>query len=146
MRRIVVTAIGIAVMALCSCSVRAAQDDHADQGASKAQLNKTNPSATINTELALKALIESIKAGDEKKNVTLVGVLNLGSNPKLDPSKLTIGNASVQFGHHLDKDKYDKKTVLIKADIRNADGLTWDAQVQGNMIVNVQHVEIVEQP
>jgi hypothetical protein len=137
---------GIAVMALCSCSERAAEDGNADQGAFKTELSKTDLSGTINTEDTLKALIESTSAGEEKKNVTLVGILDLGSNPKLDPSKLIIGNASIYFGHHLDKDTYNGQTVLVKAEIRHADGKTWDAQVQGHMIVNVQHVEIVKQP
>lgn len=78
--------------------------------------------------------------------MTLVGKLDLGSNPKLDPSKLIIGTASVNIGHYLDKDKYNGQTVLVKADIRHADGKTWDAQVLGHMIVNVQHIEIVAQP
>ena len=146
MRRIMAMAMGIAVVVLSSCSERAAQDGNADQGVTKAGLKRAYPSGTINTEDALRALIESIKAGEEKKNVTLVGMLDLGSNPKLDPSKLIIGNASVYFGHHLDKDKYDKHTVLFKADIRNPDGKTWDAQVAGHMLVNVQEVEIIEDP
>ena len=104
-----------------------------------AELSETE---IIRTEERLTTLLGSIGAGEVAKNVTLVGKLDLGSNPKLDPSELIIGKTSVNFGHYLDKDKYNGQTVLVKADIRNP-GKGEGSQVSGHMIVNVQHVEII---
>jgi hypothetical protein len=125
-------------LSLCSCSSMPEDSPSSELGDAA--------ETTIRTEERFTALLESIAPGEVAKSVTVVGKLDLGSNPKLDPSKLSIGTTSVNFGHYLDKDKYHGQTVLVKADIRNPDGKTWDAQVPGYMIVNVKHIEIIEQP
>ena len=141
MRRIMIVGMLAAMISLSSCSNRIERETNSDT-----ELSDTYQSGIIKTEDALRSLLKSIKAGEVRKDVTMVGKLDLGSSPKFDPHKLFVGKASVNFGHYLDKDKYNDQTVLVKADIRLHDGKTWDAQVLGHMIVNVQHVEILEQP
>jgi hypothetical protein len=139
MKAIMSVLMSVALFALCSCANSPKQN-------SRAELSGPGKSVTIRTGETLSALLGSIEVGEVEQNVTLIGKLDLGTNPKLDPAKLRVGNSAVLFGHYLDKQKYDGQTVLIKADIvHNAEGKT-DAQVLGHMIVNVQHVEIVEQP
>jgi hypothetical protein len=88
-------------------------------------------------------LRESVEPTKVVKGVTLVGKLHIGSNPKTDPSKLIIGKTYVYFGHYLDKDKYNNKTVLVKADL---EGPTLGRQVTGAMIVNIQQIRIIKTP
>jgi len=144
MRRIIVAVMALAVAFLSSCTNRIEQNNAVVQGG-EVQLSETDKSVIIRTEDRFTSLLESIGAGETAKSVTLVGKLDLGSNPKWDPSKLMIGKTSVYFGHYLGKDKYSNQTVLVKADIRLSHDQE-DAQVPGYMILNVQHVEIVEQP
>lgn len=141
MRREIVVVMSVAAIFLSSCSNEIMRESSADT-----ELSDSDQSRIVYTEDALQSLLKSIEGGEIKKDVLLVGKLVLGSNPKQDPSKLVIGNSFVYFGHNLDKDKYNNQTVSVKADIRHADGKTWDAQVLGHMIVNVQHVVILELP
>ena len=142
MRPAIVAVMAVVVLSMFSCSNRTEPESRTGQMITDTEPNDTDQSGIIKTEKALKSLLKSIKAGEAKKHVMLVGKLDLGSNPKLDPAKLIIGEASVYFGHDLDKAKYNGRTVLIKADIRHWKGE--EAQVLGHMIVNVQHVAIME--
>ena len=147
MRRVMVFVVSAAMISLSSCSSRIAQINKAEQ---KADLEKkvnfeqgeTNPSTIVRTEESLTSLLESVKAKKVEKNVTLVGKLELGSNPKWDSHKLSIGETSLHFVHDLDKEKYDGQTVLVLGDIRYNQGT--ESQLVGNVIVNVQHVEIMK--
>ena len=103
-----------------------------------------DPSAPITTEEQLVSLIESVKTKKVEKNVTLVGILKLGSNPKWDGHRLFIGNTSLHFVYDLDKEKYDGQTVLVLGDVRYYHGD--ESQLGGQGVWNVQHVEIIEQP
>ena len=145
MRCLMIVFMGSALFLLASCNGRVEKNTHI-QPKANAKLNDTHQPEVIRTEDSLRSLLASIEGGETKKDVTLVGTLKIGDNPKLDPSKLIIGETSVFFGHYVDKEKHDGQTVLVKADIRPDDGKTEDAQVVGHMIVNVKHVEIIKKP
>jgi hypothetical protein len=126
-----------------ACSNKTKLENDSEQEG-HAALRKTSDSKIIRTEDSLTSLLASIEGGETAKNITLVGTLEIGDNPKTAPSKLVIGETSVLFGHDVDKEKHHGQTVLVKGDIRHADGKTWDAQVVGHMIVNVKRVEITQ--
>jgi hypothetical protein len=154
MRRLVVAIMTAGVIALTACSNKTEQQDDSGQKVT-AGIRKAAESGVIRTEGELESLLVSIKPGETKKSVALVGLLDVGafSSIKADPSKLTIGNTSViVMMDHSDKDeyirqasKYDRKTVLLKADINKTDPMK-DSEFVGPLIVNVQHIENVEQP
>ncbi len=141
MKRAVIVVMSAIMMFLISCS------NMTEQTTTKTELSDMGQSEIIRTEKSLNTLLEAIRSGGGAESVTLVGKLDLGTNRKWDPSKLIVGKASVIFAHQLDKGKYNGQTVLVKADIWHSDKLAkLDSQVPCHTIVNVQHVEIMEQP
>jgi hypothetical protein len=88
---------------------------------------------------------ESVKPAKVVKGATLVGKLHLGTNIKAkgNPSMLVIGKTYVYFCHYLDRDKYNNKTVLVKADIH---GPEQGREFSGATIVNVQQIKIIKTP
>lgn len=154
MRRIVVALMTAGVIVLSACSNKTDQKNDSEQK-DHAEISKAAESEVIRTEGELQYLLESIKPGEVKKNVALVGMLDVGafSSFKADPSKLTIGNTSViVMMDHSDKEeynrqasKYDRNTVLLKADISKPDPKQ-DPAYADPLIVNVQHIETIKKP
>jgi len=149
MRRAIVVVMAIAAISLSSCSNRIERENNTDT-----ELRDTDPSGIIKTEDSLRSLLKSIKAGEKRKGVTLVGKLHVGAKNdiKRDPSKLTIGKSTVYFSHNfpfledhnLVRESYSGETILVRADISSP--LTEFGQFPGHKIVNVQHIEILEKP
>ena len=148
MRRIVVTVMVAGVIALSACSNKTEQKD--------ATISNATESEVIRTEGELQSLLESIKPGEVRKNVVFVGVLDVGVVSSLigaPSSRLIVGNTRVFVRlDQLGKDKYsrqaseyDRKTVSMKADIKKPDP-TKDPAFAEPLIVNVQHIEKVDQP
>jgi len=148
MKRIVVAVMAAGLIVLPACSNKLEQKNDTGQKVD-AEISKTTESEVIRTENELQSLLKSIKPGEVKKSVALVGVLNVGSAPSLigaPSSKLTIGNTSVFVRmDQSDKDEFSRKTVSMKADISIVDPKL-DANFQEPVIENVQDIEIVKEP
>jgi hypothetical protein len=152
MRRLVLAAMAAGGIALSACSNKTEQKNDSGQKVS-AGIREADESGAIRTESELEYLLESVKPGEAKKNVALVGLLYVGafSSIKADPSKLTIGETSlIVWMNHSDREeynrqatKYDGKTVLVKADIYKPDPKQ-DPDLGDPLIVNVQDIEIAK--
>lgn len=150
MRRLVLAAMAAGVIALSACSNKTEQKNDSGQKVS-AGIREADESGAIRTESELESLLESVKPGEAKKNVALVGLLYVGafSSMKADPSKLTIGETSlIVWMNHSDREeynrqatKYDGKTVLVKADIHKPDP---KRDPEYTLIVRVQDIEIAK--
>ena len=148
MKRIVVAVMAAGVIVLSACSNKTEQKNDTGQKVN-VEISKTAESEVIRTERGLKSLLKSIQPGEVKKDVALVGVLDVGVAHSIigaPSSKLTIDNTSIFVRmDQSDKDKYNRKIVSMKADISIADPKL-DANFPGPVIENVQYIEIVKEP
>lgn len=149
MKRIIIPMMA-AVLVLSSCSDKTEDAQQKEIAKlNEADMPKTvqiDPSGAVRTEEKLASLLQAVKADKVVKNVRLVGTLKLGSNPKWDPHKLSIGTTSIfiYFSHDLDRIKYDGQTVLVLGDISFSQGD--ERQVGPYMVENVQYIEVMEKP
>jgi len=148
MKRIVVAVMAAGVVIISACSNKTEQKNDTGQEVN-AEITKTAESVVIRTERELQALLKSIRPGEVKKDVGLVGILDVGVAPSLvgaPSTKLTIGKTSIFVRmNQPDNDEYNRKIVSIKADISIADPKL-DANFQEPVIENVQYIEIVKEP